>query len=234
MIASDVDKIWSEMDFPEREDVGGADTMSTIFGLRRFITPDTTYVEIGSHIGMVAVPTLHQMKYKKAVVIEPHTQAREFLEKNIGDKATVLPYAVWDKDEDVTFWDVDDSYARGSVVRFNDDTYKGVTRRKKTGKTFDTIVKELKLEPPFVIKVDVELAEAHVFRGMKNNYENIVFMVMEFMPKYMRGCGEDPEQLLIDIENAGFEYFAPNFGKRHSRSLFLGLDFKLDLWIRRK
>lgn len=63
----------------------------------------------------------------------------------------------------------------------------------------------LDMEPPDVVKIDVEGAEADVLRGMTNILESVEIVFVEIHPEMLPRFGDSIDDVILPLEAGGFE-----------------------------
>lgn len=152
--------------------------------LKQLITPETTYVDLGAHIGTMSIPVIAATKPKKAILVEANPNVIAVLQENCqvnlsGQDFVVVNKAVCDKDEMIDFH-VCEKADSSSMAR--EDLMK-IPPTKVQGVTLDTLLADI--DEPIVMKVDIEVAELLMWKGMNICRSKIKHMVMEWFPNAM-------------------------------------------------
>ena len=151
-----------------------------LFVLQHWITPNDVVWDVGSNIGLYVRFEVQAFGAGRVIAFEPMSENRHMLERNIqlggiGDRVTLLPYAVSDHEgaEELQIDDIQsgtavlDSVAQGvasegrAAVGLRPKTERVETR------TVDQLVAESVAPPPTIMKIDVEGSELHVLSGAR-------------------------------------------------------------------
>ncbi|MDP7070619.1 MAG: FkbM family methyltransferase [Phycisphaerales bacterium] len=170
------------------------------------LEPGMTFVDIGAHVGLFAVPAAMAVGPEGHVhAFEPDPDNRALLERNVArhtcGNVEVHPEAV--------------AAAPGSLTlarsRYNTGDHRLVEGPSRGGVSVDVIALAPWLATrgitPDVIKMDVQGAEPLVIRGMSDFLEGdlALALLMEFAPAMLRSAGTDPSNLLADLVSHGFD-----------------------------
>lgn len=160
-----------------------------------FLKENSLFIDIGTNIGLLSVPVLHNFKCTKVISFEPSATVLPYLMRTYGESAhqsrwTIYNTALGDYTGNVLFeknQDIDSAF--DSIVRENTD---------KSNKEIETVqittIDELLKVPEnefatIVIKIDVEGFEFNVLKGGKKFIEKhkpviVIEMVKEHFEKY--------------------------------------------------
>jgi FkbM family methyltransferase len=146
--------------------------------LQAFIKPGDVVYDVGANIGLYTRFCLTRFQAGQVVAFEPMTDNRTQLRQNIdlgnlGNKVTILPYALSDVDatQDLQVDDVSSASAALAVVTGDNAAegrrHYGFSPRTEsvTCRRLDSVIAAEHLPPPDVIKVDIEGAEDLFFAG---------------------------------------------------------------------
>jgi FkbM family methyltransferase len=85
--------------------------------------------------------------------------------------------------------------------------------------TVDTMLEECGVERVDLVKIDVQGFEGHVLRGMRQTIQRSedLILLTEFWPFGLRSAGTSPEDLLVELEDAGLRLYelTPKGGLAH-------------------
>lgn len=134
--------------------------------MRDLLRPDSNCIDVGCHNGEILGRILRLAPHGRHFAFEPIPEFYEALVSMYGDRATVLPYALSDKDGETNF----------HFVR-NDPAYSGLKKRSYATSAPD--ISEIRVQtraldsviPPgtciHFMKIDVEGAEYDVLKGAR-------------------------------------------------------------------
>ena len=179
-------------------------------GTRQFLMsclgPGMTFVDIGAHVGLFAIPAAKRVGSSGRVfAFEPNPSNRALLEKNIAanqvQNMTVVPMAVSDCSGNMQLHC--SPYNTGDHQLY----YSGRGRRSVDVQVarLDDFMREHGGEIDLV-KMDVQGAEAKVLQGMTElmDRNRSITLVVELSPWMLRDIGDDPLELLEDLAARGF------------------------------
>lgn len=160
------DEVWRVMTLLVKEE-------GTIEWLRRSVTPETVFFDIGANIGLYSIYGASLMKNGRVFAFEPHAINFVHLIKNINanrfndlimplsialfDEAGLLPFSYFD-------WAAGSS--KNQIVK-NDNINGGVFRELKYAAILDDLIEANALPAPDLIKIDVDGVEPQIIKGMK-------------------------------------------------------------------
>jgi FkbM family methyltransferase len=146
--------------------------------LRRFVRPGDVVYDCGANLGLYDRYLVSTLKAGRVVAFEPAAENRRFLAANlalggIADRVTVLPLALADEDGVAEFQVDDVQTSSGTLSKVTGGAPSEGRRNLRLApltdqvlcRRLDTVVREERLPPPDVIKIDVEGAEALLLRG---------------------------------------------------------------------
>jgi FkbM family methyltransferase len=148
--------------------------------LERLVQPDDVVYDLGANIGLYTRFIAQQFKASRIYAFEPATENRQLFTRNVeiggcSHLVRLMPFAVADQDGKAEFQVDDMSSASGTLDAVTGG--ESCQGRKQYGLPplketidvckLDTIVDSLDLQPPDVIKIDIEGAEAMAVRGAK-------------------------------------------------------------------
>ncbi|MDP7030548.1 MAG: FkbM family methyltransferase [Phycisphaerales bacterium] len=173
---------------------------------RSALQPGQTFVDIGAHVGLFAVPASEAVGPSGTVIaFEPDPDNRALLERNLSrhncDNVTVVPAALADRDGEMQL-------ARS---RFNTGDHR--ISEASGGLRVPVYALDDWLDRcgvvPDVIKMDVQGAEPLVLAGMRRTLEadRPLHVLFEFTPAMLRKRGAAPQALLEQFLADGFTLF---------------------------
>jgi FkbM family methyltransferase len=174
-------------------------TLSSLLG------PGMTFVDIGAHVGLFAVPA-SQWVFPDGQVFafEPHPGNRALLEENLTANQCggvhVIAFAVSDQTGSAPL--------HISAFNTGDHQLYGTHRGRRTVDVQCTTLDDFfeagtRID---VIKMDVQGAEGAAFRGMRRVLADNpdIAVIWELSPSQLRSAGDDPAAVLQWLVDAGF------------------------------
>ena len=180
-------------------------------GTRRCIfdvlQPGMTFIDIGAHVGLFAIPAGHRVGAEGRVfAFEPDPSNRQLLEANVesngASNVTVVPMAVAECE--------DQMHLHCSPYNTGDHQLYCSARGRRTVEVevtrLDTFMDQHGGGVD-LIKMDVQGAEAKVLQGMTELMDRNpgITLVVELSPWMLRDIGDDPLELLEDLATRGFD-----------------------------
>ncbi len=175
-------------------------TLSSLLG------PGMTFVDIGAHVGLFAVPASQWVSPEGQVfAFEPHPGNRSLLEENIAANdcpgVTVIPSAVSDQVGSVSL--------HVSAFNTGDHQLFGTHRGRRTVEVQCTTLDDFFQSGTRIniIKMDVQGAEGAAFRGMRRVLADnpSIVIIWELSPSQLRSAGDDAAAVLQWLVDAGFD-----------------------------
>ena len=176
----------------------------------------STIIDVGANTGQFAIASAKIFPFSSIYSFEPAPHCIAQLRRNVSSlpQIHVYPFAIGDSEGKVSLKINSDSRSSsvlplGRVHRqhFPGAKESGAIPVKVT--TLDLIFKDIFLEPPILIKLDVQGYEANVLKGSKGILSRVDCVILEtsFKPLY------DGETTFIDIcklmETSGFRFLRP-------------------------
>ncbi len=169
------------------------------------LEPGMTFVDIGAHVGLFAVPAAITVGSEgRVIAFEPAPENRELLERNVArhtpGNVEVHAEAVADTEGSLTL-------ARS---QYNTGDHRLVNGSARGGVTVDVIALAPWLDSrgiePDVIKMDVQGAEPLVIKGMSGLLDGArpLAILLEFAPAMLRAAKSDPVEFLLQLTRSGF------------------------------
>lgn len=177
-----------------------------LYGLEgRGVKPGDIVLDCGAHIGLYARRALRDGA-KLVVAIEPAPDNLECLRRNLkaeiaAGKVVVVPKGVWDKEENLPFYENPENSAGDSFVG---EHAKAVVKGVLPLTTIDRLAAELKLERVDFIKMDIKGAVAKALAGGRG-------MLAAHHPRLAISTEEsvdDPVAVASAVERLGLGYRA--------------------------
>ncbi|MFN3166344.1 MAG: FkbM family methyltransferase [Phycisphaeraceae bacterium] len=175
---------------------------SAVFDLLR---PDDVVFEIGAHIGSWSIYIAKRVVEGELHVFEPVPGNYEKLVANLDLNAlnhvTAYACALGDTPGQASFY-VPGNNASG--IGALHDNHKSQTRISVEVRTVDEVAAGL-MRPPTFLKIDCEGAEAMVLRGARATLRQSVRCIfLEVHKPFLKEQGEDADQMIRDLLDAGF------------------------------
>jgi FkbM family methyltransferase len=181
-------------------------------------TEGGTYLDIGANIGLTTIPIARNPKIE-CHAIEPEPANFELLQENISrnglsKNVQLHNVAVFSDTMELTFELAPDNFGDHRVRIGDPDPTLNVygEERRRTinvnGDRLDRILNVDRLRRPIAIKIDVEGAEYHLYKGGRAILQAADLVIMEFWPYALNRMGGNTSELLRMIEDdfpyAGF------------------------------
>lgn len=185
--------------------------------VNRYLSQGEFALDIGANVGYFT--SIMSQKVGPAGLVlsfEPGTSTFPKLQQTIElmDLTNVVayPYALWCKDQLISFFNSTDG----------DDAQQSVQVREKTnGKTFERSVaafrgdtflqsnSSMKNKVPSFIKIDVEGGETQVIQGLAETIQQFApVLLIEYNTEALANCGNDPGELIALLAERHTIYFA--------------------------
>ena len=169
---------------------------------------DDIFIDAGAYIGAMSVPVVAQKKPYLTVAIEPNTKAFPILDRNLNKFSGTARFHTWnapvcENDGMVLFQQADNT---GSLTRKYDKKF--FPKDERIGMTIDRV---LAMDNPehrkVVIKMDIEMSEPRAWKGMKNSFDDIKCVIMEFFFQGWREQNMDALEFYDEIVSDGFSFY---------------------------
>lgn len=186
--------------------------------LSRVITENHVFIDVGAHIGCVFVKTVEKAKPFKAIAFEPTSESFDFLKKNCEaflDPGTYELHnaAVTDQTGETFMYDC----SWGSPSNTLKDRFEGKHKPTIPVKTIRLDDLEIPKDRRIILKVDAELSEPEVWRGMQKLLPQVDAMVMEIFAHGYPGADIHLLDMIKEIREAGFNIYNINTGSYKER-----------------
>ncbi|GGB60208.1 hypothetical protein GCM10011316_35300 [Roseibium aquae] len=185
-----------------------------IDGFRRHIAEGDRVLEIGGHIGYVTQVFEDLVGENGQVcVVEPTLQSRLFLERNVGKKTRVLPYAVSNASGTVTLYTERFGGFTNSIVReFIEESVTTLNESQSANRhdiegvrveaiTLDALCEGQDFQPDF-LKIDIEGAELLALQGGSKMLGKLKAAMIEI--------SRDAEETMALMQGLGFAAYRPD------------------------
>ena len=165
--------------------------------------PFSTYLDVGANDGEVLIKMITLIP--KAVAIEPSTIAYKRLTDRLRQtgyisKVSIFNLAVSSCNGE-RLLHTSGSDDQSSLVSFQELSHAYIVKVR----TLDSLVSEMNLKPPFLIKMDIQGSEGEALSGATQLLSsNDCVIVSEFWPYGLRKSGWDPRDYLLLVRKLGF------------------------------
>ncbi len=140
--------------------------------MRRFLRKDASCVDVGCNIGLILEQMMQCAPNGTFLAFEPLPPLFRNLETKFGGRARIFPYALGDQCRVTGFKFVETNPAYSG---FREQKYPGENEQvidiTVEERTLDSVIESEGMDQIDFIKVDVEGAEIHVFRGARKTIE---------------------------------------------------------------
>lgn len=172
--------------------------------LKSALQPQMTFVDIGANVGYFSL--LAAKAEARVFAFEPNPLNQQLLESSIARNkfthVTLFKCALSDHTGTATLHSDRNNFGSPSLALANVPEPDG-----EHTVSLATLDESLPPDIPVdIIKIDVQGAEAAVFRGARDVIERSpnLRILMEFWPKGIRNCGDDPQAMLEQLVAVGF------------------------------
>lgn len=180
------------------------------------LQPGAVMVDVGANVGYFTLLGARRVgSTGRVVAVEAHPALYDLLRRNVvmnGHQSTVTLWnrAAWSAPERLQFHQRVRYAANSSLATAGTDGLDALGDTEEIVEVDAAPLDDL-LEPlgrVDVIKVDVEGAEVHAFRGLgRTMAANPGLIIMfEWSPEQIRQMGDDPKDLLALLDGAGFHF----------------------------
>lgn len=180
------------------------------------IDPERDVIDVGANIGFYSVAAAKKLTTGRVLAIEPTVGACERLNHNIKlngveNKVVVFQGVALDKSREtsVNFVRGMEEYSSVGSLIHHATSGQEVESIAVSGASIDDLVRDNRLTPALV-KIDTEGAEHLVLQGARQTIENFrPIVIAEFIPRFIREAGGDPETILEMFRDLGYEIRNP-------------------------
>lgn len=173
-----------------------------------------TVLDVGANVGQFAVASANLLPNARVHSFEPEPKSVARLRKNVSglENVTVYPFALGDCEGEAALHVYSESQMSSILPLAGRDAYpdaQELYEAKVKVSTLDLVFADVELQPPVLLKLDVQGYEAQTIRGGAKTLECIDYIVLEagFKPRY------EGESLFMDIvrmmEEYGFRFESP-------------------------
>lgn len=166
-------------------DTGGGHTEEIVNWLVDQIEPGDIFIDCGAHVGFVGIPVAKRTGVK-SFFIEPDTHTATILNDNLNNEAVkgiIINKLVLDEVGKRDYFYHSKSSGNTVVIR-------GEEFVTKESITIDSLVKDYNIKDRIVMKIDVELAEPLVWKGIRESLNQVKAIVMEWRPNLLENSGQ--------------------------------------------
>jgi FkbM family methyltransferase len=161
--------------------------------IRRFMKPDTIFIDAGSNFGYFSIIAANHIKTGRIISIEPNPGLIPIIERSytangFSNIATAVNVAVSDKEGSAKLHTFSGIFGGSTLQEVGDNKVDKVIQVKVT--TIDKLVGELKLPKVDLIKMDIEGYEEIAYTGMKETIArnpNLILFVEYSIGRYKDG-----------------------------------------------
>ena len=196
------------LEYYSENDLDNGNMTLIIDRLLEEVGSDDIFIDIGAYIGAMSVPVIAQKKPHLTIAIEPNTKAFPILARNLKTFGGTVKYELInipcaEVDGEVVYQEADNT---GSLTRkYNEQNF---PKNKRIGVTIDKILEMYNPEhKKVVIKMDIEMSEPCAWKGMKNSFNDIKCVIMEFFFQGWREQNMDALAFYDEIVADGFSFY---------------------------
>lgn len=180
---------------------------------RDFLTPDSTFIDIGANIGWYTViASLLLGENGKVISIEPEKSNLDLLQQNCKinncDNVSIVTAAALDKNGTTNFYLNSENFGDHSIAKNTHlRTFSKIESEQKIITTIavDSLFTLDEWRKVSLIKIDTQGCESAVLAGMKNNLiHHRPKLIIEFAPAHIYQAGYSAFELFAFIENYGY------------------------------
>lgn len=186
-------------------DFGGSEWANVADWCIKNVRPEDTFLDIGAYLGFMSVAVAHFVKPKYIVAVEPDRRGFVMLEKNLAPypNCAIVNQLVLDDARTQKMYLNLDNPAQNSIYPRQDLENKATERMTST--TVDRLFEQFRIDGPAVLKIDVEMAEPLVWRGMQKSLPQIRAFLIEYQPEHLHRLTKiDPNDFINEIKRAGY------------------------------
>ncbi|HEY4194321.1 MAG TPA: FkbM family methyltransferase [Mucilaginibacter sp.] len=194
---------------------GGVYERENLVLIESYLPPDSTFLDIGANIGMMAIPLLWDKRALKVISVEASPNSLTYLKKThsdspFNDRWTIVDKAVADKPGVLDFHLSADANGAFDGLR-NTERVQMINIVKVESTTIDHIWEEAKKPRISFIKIDIEGAELLALKGgiaCINDCRPLI--LMEWNQTNIKAFGLSNYDLINFLKEIGYEiYYLP-------------------------
>ncbi|NIG54436.1 FkbM family methyltransferase [Chitinophaga sp. Cy-1792] len=196
----------------------GASVASTqiMHNCGHYISQLNTIIDVGANKGQFALAAAYKFPHAKVLSFEPLPDAYKSLQQNTRKSARIsaFNYALGSNDGQLAFYSNEYSHASSALqvsetlIALEPGTANAVLTQVPV-KRLDTVLQQLPVNGPVLLKMDVQGFEKEVLSGAGNSLQQIDYLLFEtsFVPLYK---GEPLfDEMHHFVKSLGFEFIAP-------------------------
>lgn len=170
--------------------------------------PGMTFLDIGANVGYYTALAIARIgKDGRIIALEPDQENFGFLQQTVAangaQNTTCVQKAAAAENGSLTLYV---STSNRGDNRLYSNEFAGSTSQVEVC-TIDALLAQMDIASVDLVKIDVQGFEGHVLRGMKETirHSSNLILLMEFWPFGLRSAGTSPQELLIEMEQAGLK-----------------------------
>ena len=178
------------------------------------LSSNSIVVDVGAHYGYYTLWAASRAPAGQVISIEPVAENFRLLRRNLDlnslTNTETYNVAVSDSDGEVSFNVAEASDSSGIITH---PLTKTVETRVLPSRSLDSLIGQRHID---LMKIDTEGHELQVLAGARGTLQANpeMRMLIEFNPKCLRAADREPEALLQEITDLGFEIFLCHDGRR--------------------
>ena len=196
------------------------------------------FIDCGAHIGRASLPVIVEKKPKFSILIEATPASAKILRDNsrdIKESYVIINKVAYSEKRNIIFTVPVDSHIQASLYDRFSPNKEAVEKIEMETITIDDILDEYEIKGDIVMKLDVELSEWFVWKGMKRHLRQFRDICMEFMPTIMQAdAGVNPYEFIDDIRISGYDVLNLDGSIPNGRDIFNPKGSKIDLYLKRQ
>jgi len=197
----------------------GAHQRGVLNMLLALVRPDDVIIDVGAHIGTLAIPLAQRLVDGHVLALEGHPATAAILAHNVAangldDRITVRNRLLGEVDGELLDPRLAEGNTGGTAFRRR---LRAAGGEALTTARLDDVWDHEGLPPPTILKVDVEGAEMRVLRGAEAVLATSPILVLEVSEDQLAANGDRLEDLQTWLDDHGFRLLA-SAGERNHRS----------------
>jgi len=180
----------------------------------KWIEPRMTFIDVGANVGLYSALALSLNNFSgRLLCVEPDSQSRYYLERTIQSNRraeqlrsiSISSFAASDQRETITLY-------KNSRNKGDNRIYPNELCDEQEivqADTLDSICRSEGINEVDFLKVDVQGAEAKLFRGASSilSQSPDCIVMFEFWPYGLSSCGNKPQECLSLLQSLGFTLY---------------------------